>query len=846
MSRRIGVAVPEFNDKKDLRNEIKEIGVFTLFFSDSHVEARWNRLHLKRHLSITTRFLFVAALFQGLFFWSDCIERQPHLFNLAIIRICIGGLSLLGSFLVASGLLVPTQGAMLMMNLTYGLPTMAVFYLTRKTLSHWHSLYLVYGMIFMILPKVSPLNFMYAFGGALMFTLSFIVLSAFRLPLQQWLLSNCLLFIVIMLFCYDSYNSERLSRERWLLRDRLQREHINLKIVASSIQDDLSKTSADLNPSTLSSSVFSTLKASNAVNMNSTFARSGGSGGPDAKSNESASKEDQSKRFVLFFKGLIAWALCYAFGYSFDFIALPISSLHHREVNSSAAFALLMHSMGFSIFLLYFTGQIRWLALNGIVSLLIMFLFNQSGMSPKWVIFSTHSLGYVLLFAVIVIMILVFGGVVLVWHHLVSFLKDVLSRYPQVKDELGQNKLLESVLIRYIADMPSTNLFQTDTPHELVIEYGKDEESSRSVSSSALQANADKQAPPKATETLKAPTRKTLESRRPNTCFFCLKGDPEVLVPACCGWEQRVNVDKPSGISMCTPYTDMVLLRDAMETRMKEALRECSFYQEKYAEMEIRLRDAIQVAEESRRHVSSSVVELKRKYGEVEGIVQRLVRTCEDKVKAEKRNFETKLQNLISQHNAQLADLKRQHKQTLMRFHNQAVLPVPPDEVKVEVQITKSAEKSAAIVEDAKLRKPAPAEDKDRRAGGISVIAPKKFHAITSSSDTEAKATTSELNRVSSVEKIGSSYSSRDSMTSLEALPAIAVPPDIQLNLEPPHEDEDDFDVLWKSTLEEIQFAFSDAYTIVSGKAATTPTRSDRNSSDSSSSRMKYVFSFDS
>jgi hypothetical protein len=150
--------------------------------------------------------------------------------------------------------------------------------------------------------------------------------------------------------------------------------------------------------------MFSSFKAGAAINMNQAKHRA-------APSDSSASNsEEQSKRFVLFFKGIVAWALCYAFGYSFDFIALPVSAGHTREVNSSVAFALLMHSMGFSIFLLYFTGQIRWLALNGIVSLALMLVFNNSGMSVQWVVFSTHSLGYILLFGVVVIMVLVFGG----------------------------------------------------------------------------------------------------------------------------------------------------------------------------------------------------------------------------------------------------------------------------------------------------------------------------------------------------------------------------------------------------------------------------------------------------
>ena len=96
----------------------------------------------------------------------------------------------------------------------------------------------------------------------------------------------------------------------------------------------------------------------------------------------------------------------------------------------------------------------RWLALNGVVGLALMWVFNQSGMDSRWVVFSTHSVGYVLLAVVLIIMILVFGGVVLVWSHLIDFLKEILVRYPEVQEEISENKVLEQVLIRYVGYQP--------------------------------------------------------------------------------------------------------------------------------------------------------------------------------------------------------------------------------------------------------------------------------------------------------------------------------------------------------------------------------------------------------
>jgi hypothetical protein len=55
----------------------------------------------------------------------------------------------------------------------------------------------------------------------------------------------------------------------------------------------------------------------------------------------------------------------------------------------------------------------------------------------------------VLLAVVILSMILVFGGVVLVWSYLIDFLKEIIVRYPEVKEEIIENKVLEQVIIRY-------------------------------------------------------------------------------------------------------------------------------------------------------------------------------------------------------------------------------------------------------------------------------------------------------------------------------------------------------------------------------------------------------------
>jgi len=56
------------NRKQDIIVEKADIGGFTLIFKDPEKENKWHKTHRKRHIGITSRYLFVCALFQGLFF----------------------------------------------------------------------------------------------------------------------------------------------------------------------------------------------------------------------------------------------------------------------------------------------------------------------------------------------------------------------------------------------------------------------------------------------------------------------------------------------------------------------------------------------------------------------------------------------------------------------------------------------------------------------------------------------------------------------------------------------------------------------------------------------------------
>jgi hypothetical protein len=466
---------------------------------------------------MTGRFLFIAAIYQGLFYLADLRSNPSHSFFKACGRLLCGVVCLLLCFLISTGLIAPSQIKLCYLQLFYGGMTLYLHFLGREQLMLYDFLILTYGLSFFMLPKISPLDFIHAFMGSSVLTLLYIYVSAFWLDLQQWCLSSIFLLFVAMLFMYISYSAERSSRERWLLRERLSQEHIDLRIVMSTIEEDMAAAAsrqqrmqgsgggqgdiegegaaAAANTTSSSFSVSSGASSSvdfmrphtrrrrisrrRATGQQQSYLQSGGrssqsdhrmfgaaeSGGEE----EGLGRGEPSKkqRMHMFFKGLVAWALCMAMGYAFQIIADADGGSGGSEAMRapSKAFALLMHSMGFSVFLLYFTGQMRWLVVNGFVGVVLLLIFNESGIDNRWAVISTHSVGYFILAVVVVASILVFGGVVLVWSHLIEFVKNIISRYPEVTDHIRRdNKVLENVLLSYLAEIPSLSPLRRDYP----------------------------------------------------------------------------------------------------------------------------------------------------------------------------------------------------------------------------------------------------------------------------------------------------------------------------------------------------------------------------------------------
>ena len=684
------------NDDKKLKFSTAKIRALTLLFENTELEDRWNVSHKRRLKALSTRYLFLSGLFQGLFLWSDQIEGrsdpalQEVLWLHAIIRLALGGGPLIFCFLYAVGIFEPSQFVVLLTNLLYGMPTLALHILSRRTHCHWDSLFLIYGLAFFMLPKLSPLNFIFGVSGASLLSLMYVYLSAFRLSLEEWMLSNLLLGIIFVLMTYLTYSSEKASRERWLLKERLQKEKISVKLVASSIQDDLRRAANEERQRTTQRMAeignFKNEVKSVASNLTGFMRRSAGKPSSTGTSDNTSTGADGvyeevdssaktgsdtallKKNLTLFFKGLLAWGMIVLLSYTFDYVSrkhdvLQDSEEDKSEANTSAAFALLMHTSGFSVFLLYFTGQIRWLLINGLVGLTLMWVLNLTGMEQKWVVFGTHTAGYVILVIVIVSMILVFGGVVLVWTNLIDFLKDILNRYPQVKSELSENKLLEQVIVTYISQLPpnahthgAREASMESGGREIslqVLRGGADVESSsssviHSSSSHAFNSNSSLNS----SNSSGSSSKKSKKGRKVDSgggggrersssaqelslpltggisemdiihtstgkdlCYFCLKGDSKLCyVPACSAWRSPgLSADGLMGYPTCTSYATMSVEKNEALAVSKQATADWLHLSEVARQLQTEKDNDRRASESSIKQLQKSSAELSAK-----------------------------------------------------------------------------------------------------------------------------------------------------------------------------------------------------------------------------------------
>ena len=105
------------------------------------------------------------------------------------------------------------------------------------------------------------------------------------------------------------------------------------------------------------------------------------------------------------------------------------------------------------------------------------------------------------------------------------------------------------------------------------------------------------------------------------------------------------------GIPMCTPYGDMVKMRDSAITASDHA--RISMTQ---SAMKVELYEAEKSA------AVAACVKMQKKMSEMEQAMMLLMKSCEDQVNAEKKQRDAHVQSIIAQHNHQLSELKKLQK----------------------------------------------------------------------------------------------------------------------------------------------------------------------------------------
>jgi hypothetical protein len=284
---------------------------------------------------------------------------------------------------------------------------------------------------------------------------------------------------------------------------------------------------------------------------------------------------------------MFAWLLCTVVGYLADYLQLP----QFQDAQLSGSFALFVHTVGFSMFLVVTTGQVRWVVVNGVMGLVVLWVFTQV-VPSRSMTFWAHMFGYLLLACVVVTVIAVFGGVVLVWSHLLDYIRDILLRYPQVQGDVKASKLLEQVLIRHVASLKDSKVLTrtlSDPQLTLLELTGSNEDDVTRYCVDVQLENMPQDvtsSPPGAIRTLqvnhgRAPSQENnllpvLHGRKPQACYFCLCADAKFLIPACSAWHCSGKTGEM--VPMCTPYASVMQKRDALQAELKaqaERLQAC-------------------------------------------------------------------------------------------------------------------------------------------------------------------------------------------------------------------------------------------------------------------------------
>lgn len=500
------------------------------------------------------------------------------------------------------------ESTMLVVSICNGIPSLLLHALQRSSLHQWDALFVVFGLSFYTIPKITPLSFLSTFLGSWLTAVIYALLAFVLRPperIVESVLGMCYCVPVIAVFNIISYYSEYNWRERFILRRRLRSESISLALKPSPAASAMHYESAD--------QFFHAMRRTN----------------PNG---------------VKFVFGLLLWAAFTSGGW----ISLPEPL---KFVDEETGWAWFSHCAGVTMFLLVTTRQLLWLFVVPPLSIVLLWMMSLT-MPAAWIIISAHSVGYGLLLASVIVAMGVFSWFVCAWKQLVAFLTRSCFLFPQLQAGLeNEYPLLVKIVSEYTAGfdpeilssrIPASRAIKNGDSKSLLAEgvvltlpeasatkqsgvlvsslsprrraVGNNSNSSTHAVSTKKDAYEAKDRGHRAPSTLQetnhvdakhtttpdpeadhpaahmdhgeldeealAHAHRTmmsvLPSFKPGKCFFCSKNDAEHFVPACGMWgkwthwrmnqQQNSHMELTAGtgsslakpvVSMCTSYYDI-------------------------------------------------------------------------------------------------------------------------------------------------------------------------------------------------------------------------------------------------------------------------------------------------
>ncbi|EQC32584.1 hypothetical protein, variant [Saprolegnia diclina VS20] len=498
------------------------VNKYTLRYQDGDLEQSYQAFCHSRQKALWLRGLIPAAISHLVFAISDSVEHDPLNLQVTIpARLFLVVLQIGLHILVKMDLVKTDERLMFMVAMCNGLSTLLMYALQRSVLHQWDVLFVLFGLSFYTIPKVTPLGFVHTAIGSWTTAVVYFYVAVFLRPstLQlETVLSFFYCAPVIWIFNTISYYSEYNARERFVLRKRLNSERISLAVSRTLLEAN--KTRATL----------SCPQATMTVDMNGTT----------------------------LFLGVLLWG-AFTLG---SFASFPDM---FKFVDEATGWAWFSHCAGVTVFLVMTTRRLTMLAVVPCIGALLLWVMSLV-MSAEWIVFSAHSVGYTLLAASAMIALGVVSRFVLAWRQLVGFLQRTCFLYPQLQDGLNREfPLLEKIVSEYNAGfephiLASRNAVKSPTHTHTTISPGSE------ASTHMVEAET----------TSGCGISSVLPSFKDGKCFFCSKNDVVHYVPACGMWgkwahwrmdsnqmvdqAQKGNIQqlsvKPT-VSMCTSYYDL-------------------------------------------------------------------------------------------------------------------------------------------------------------------------------------------------------------------------------------------------------------------------------------------------